>query len=503
MDDDPWADSPSTPKLPSSPAPAASSPSAITKSNEHDPADTSSEIDSIHSPSKLGPDEREPALAPEEEAGVVGGDEGAFVADAQESDLGSPPAPREAAAALIEAEETSQAEDGKKADEDDGFDDFDDFGDTLAGPSGSSTNRNQDVAGAGAGADMISAGRDDDDDAFGDFGDFEEGDFDESESAQPGVEPVETAARVGTLVGGELVGEPFQVEERWHALSLRPFPPRGELIDQLSTLLAPLYDDEKSRQYLTDEQPRMVGGLSQVLVAESSRDAYAQLTTAPMLKPLDWTRSRVRREHLISMGVPVNLDEVDSHRLSALPSLRITTGAAFPQARRAESLDTNSYSNGNRYTSAQKGKGRDLSPNTNAASSVPHSAGAGRNPGSGRYGLGGRPDFDLAKAEDFCGLEEDRLSLLSVPTLRRMQAEIAETSAQASALLAWSLQLKDAQTQDSNTYNGMISELIANAAKVKSAQATGGGVFRRSSTKRPQSVSGTVTPRRTGSPGMW
>jgi hypothetical protein len=24
-----------------------------------------------------------------------------------------------------------------------------------------------------------------------------------------------------------------------------------------------------------------------------------------MLKPLDWTRSRVRREHLISMGVPV------------------------------------------------------------------------------------------------------------------------------------------------------------------------------------------------------
>jgi hypothetical protein len=34
----------------------------------------------------------------------------------------------------------------------------------------------------------------------------------------------------------------------------------------------------------------------------SSRDAYAQ--------PLDWTRSRVRREHLISMGVPVNLDEV-------------------------------------------------------------------------------------------------------------------------------------------------------------------------------------------------
>jgi hypothetical protein len=44
--------------------------------------------------------------------------------------------------------------------------------------------------------------------------------------------------------------------------------------------------------------------------------------------------------------------------------------------------------------------------------------------------------------------------------------------------------------------NGMISELIANAAKAKSAQtAGGGGVFRRVSVRRPQSTSGNVTPR--------
>lgn len=37
---------------------------------------------------------------------------------------------------------------------------------------------------------------------------------------------------------------------------------------------------------------------------------YASLTSPPELAPLDWTRSRVRREHLINLGVPVNLDEV-------------------------------------------------------------------------------------------------------------------------------------------------------------------------------------------------
>jgi len=106
-------------------------------------------------------------------------------------------------------------------------------------------------------------------------------------------------------------------------------------VEQLAEIMSPLVPAPSS---LGDAPVRSVGGLGQIMHAESryvftlffviitivhyggmfifgmvlisSRDAYAQLTTAPILKPLDWTRSRVRREHLISMGVPVNLDEV-------------------------------------------------------------------------------------------------------------------------------------------------------------------------------------------------
>lgn len=45
----------------------------------------------------------------------------------------------------------------------------------------------------------------------------------------------------------------------------------------------------------------------------------------------------------------------------------------------------------------------------------------------------------------------DRLSLLPLASLRKIQDQLVETSAQASATLAWGLQLKDAQTQDSAT----------------------------------------------------
>jgi hypothetical protein len=102
-----------------------------------------------------------------------------------------------------------------------------------------------------------------------------------------------------------------------------------------------------SPESLGDAPVRSAGGLGQVMHAESryvstllfiisylfitvgcssgmelidSRDAYAQLTTAPILKPLDWTRSRVRREHLISMGVPVNLDEVCPFTITSPPA---------------------------------------------------------------------------------------------------------------------------------------------------------------------------------------
>jgi Domain of unknown function (DUF5102) len=47
----------------------------------------------------------------------------------------------------------------------------------------------------------------------------------------------------------------------------------------------------------------------------------------PLPHPPNWTRSRIRRQHLISLGIPVNLDEVlpQSSLSKALPALQITS----------------------------------------------------------------------------------------------------------------------------------------------------------------------------------
>ena len=137
-----------------------------------------------------------------------------------------------------------------------------------------------------------------------------------------------------------------------------------------------------------------------------------------MLKSLDWTRSRVRREHLISMGVPVNLDEVDSHRLSSLPPLRITTtyGSSArpgdmgpPPVPRPASVDgrrrTTDLKGKNRISLDQPSDGRGNGIQSGPASAAPR-------PGTrDNYGLEPRPALDMIKAEKLCGLDESRRCL--------------------------------------------------------------------------------------------
>lgn len=124
------------------------------------------------------------------------------------------------------------------------------------------------------------------------------------------------------------------------------------------------------------------------------------------------------------MGVPVNLDEVsgasaphlfailwfipdvqvDSHRLSSLPPLRITTNLGTSSSSKPnQRSSTDSY----RSSGLDKGKGR-ADPAAYGSQSVPVSATTNGNDGrrKERYGLGSRPLFDSTKAEDLCGVDE-------------------------------------------------------------------------------------------------
>lgn len=155
------------------------------------------------------------------------------------------------------------------------------------------------------------------------------------------------------------------------------------------------------------------------------------------------------------MGVPVNLDEVDSHRLSAMPALTISTSFVKerpgsmppPVAGRSSSMDVE----------VKRGSGVGVGAGPMSAAPA-----LGTDRGKSKYGLGERPELDMVRSEELCGIEEgesnlymtdyvDQLSLLPPSALKKLQDDLVTMSAQASARLAWELQFKDAQGQDSAT----------------------------------------------------
>lgn len=180
-------------------------------------------------------------------------------------------------------------------------------------------------------------GREADDDDFGDFGDVEI--IEESTATDEfGFEQTPALASV-------------------FPLQLDPMPDKGELRRQVDELLGPIVGPI-NWDIVTDEPIREREGPDQILVTperlvsivSASRTpaklvkniskeifrSYAPIST-PQIQPVNWIRSRTRRQHLISLGIPINLDEVLPRTLEKIPALQISTrpSSAPPGPRRS------------------------------------------------------------------------------------------------------------------------------------------------------------------------
>lgn len=198
MDDDPWADTPATPRTGTArisldnPAGTTGAAEAIEKKKG-----ASGDIveDTINGPVQVAlpssplAEQYGDTDAPQDQAGVQTEDEDV------DDELATTTSPSHEPGST-EGDDFASHEDPAPLTQDDGFDDFDDFDELEAGPSTTSANGFSSSAGGRAG----------DDDGFGDFGDFEEGDFEDSAA--------------GAAVPAMVVESPTQAGPSWVRLVL-------------------------------------------------------------------------------------------------------------------------------------------------------------------------------------------------------------------------------------------------------------------------------------------
>ncbi|KAI9823363.1 MAG: hypothetical protein M1826_007774 [Phylliscum demangeonii] len=191
-----------------------------------------------------------------------------------------------------------------------------------------------------------------------------------------------------------------------------------------------------------------------VFLTERSLSLWSQLVTAPPLQAPNWVRSRIRRLFLVSLGVPVDLDEIlpaSKQNKLVLPSLQRSTSAngAVPTS--------GADAPPGAATRQDQNHGDSRSSTLAAPSSL-----ARRRPGSPPS-----PELDSANMRILCGTTDAALVNFSTDELQRHVLTLEEMVDRARKALEYWLQKKDGARGDKEAFEGVIENLVKHARRVR------------------------------------
>jgi hypothetical protein len=276
--------------------------------------------------------------------------------------------------------------------EDDGddFGDFDDFGDTVEADGG------------------------DDFNDFDDFGGFEDGDtsggFDEPPSApEPAPPPPpQTFTPQLPVPLPDFGGDPTGVDSTLSIAVEKMFPVEGERRKPTSV---------EGRSFLTDR----------------SQSLWNQLVAPPPLQPPNWKISRIRRLFLVSLGIPLDLDDI-------LPPETKQKKLVLPSVHLSRQVDSRPSSRSSRRSGSlprNKKKAEDNKPE----------------------------ELDIPRARILCSTSPVALRSYTIQELRKHIQKLEHLTQVASEVLTYWLGKRDSAVGDKETFETVIESLVGYARK--------------------------------------
>ncbi|KAG6320231.1 hypothetical protein E4U22_003580 [Claviceps purpurea] len=281
-------------------------------------------------------------------------------------------------------------------------------------------------------------------DDFGDdFDDFEEGahdaEFDDFEDGFQQAQPSPAVSR-----GPQPV-----------LLSQLPFPipdfdglAPDEVLSATEQCLNSLFPPEE----LDLPAPETLPKESSLFLTPRSASLWSQLVAPPPLAPPDWIRSRTRRLFLVSLGVPVDLDEIlpaSKQKKLILPSLHLR--ASSPGAEGSS-----------RSTSRVRRDSRNASSTSLDAQGKPTSSGLKK-----RKGPPPAPELDLVAARYLCTTTDEALSGMTNEELQKHVEQLEAMQGTAQAVLEYWQKRADERIGDREAFEGVIENLVKHARKFR------------------------------------
>ncbi|KAL5050425.1 hypothetical protein BDW71DRAFT_173845 [Aspergillus fruticulosus] len=274
------------------------------------------------------------------------------------------------------------------------------------------------------------------DDDFGDFDDgFQEPDADLIEPEPASLHPSQQPAPsfVPPLIDFE---------------SIQSVPDLLATLDEPLDRLFPASKAALSSQ--SELQP--IPNSSAIFSTERSLSLWSQLVAPPPLQPQNWVKSRIRRLFLVSLGVPVDLDEIlpaSKQNKLILPSINIgrSNSTAPGSLSRSQSLARKDSQSG---------------PNSPRTSST-----ATRQRSSRRREPSPPPELDLTAVRRLCATTDAALDGLTDTELQTHVKELEQLTLRASAVLEFWLKRRDGLVSEKEAFEGVIENLVNHARRVR------------------------------------
>lgn len=195
-----------------------------------------------------------------------------------------------------------------------------------------------------------------------------------------------------------------------------------------------------------------------IFLTDRSASLWSQLVAPPSLQPPNWIRSRIRRLFLVSLGVPIDLDEIlpaSKQKKLILPSisLRITSPSTSP--------NTNTNNAGSLSRLKQSGN------STNDSSTSIDSSGTARPSSKRRKGPPPIPELDLVSARQLCEITDEALNGMTMEELQEHVSKLEGMEGRANEVLEYWTKRTDEKLGDREAFEGVIENLVKHARKVR------------------------------------
>lgn len=193
--------------------------------------------------------------------------------------------------------------------------------------------------------------------------------------------------------------------------------------------------------------PPLPSDQNSIFLSDRSLSLWSQLVAPPPLQPPNWVRSRIRRLFLVSLGVPVDLDEIlpaSKQKKLILPSVHLRSRSHSPPDTRRQDPQVRLKQDNNSTASVDR-----------SSSTKPRK----------RKGPPAPPELDLQATRMLCATTTAALSNMTESELHAHVERVEEASAKASEVLEYWLKRRDSSLGDKEAFEGVIENLVKHARK--------------------------------------